>query len=113
MPTLSGDVPSFPDAMCARAPCAGAWRVQRCACVHARCSQNGLSDPYVKLTLRGVTKRSKVIAKTLTPVWAQEFVFRGTRQALASEPLQLVAYDHDAYSLNDQRRVLPRGLLIT
>ena len=85
-----------------RHDCAGAWRVQRCACVHARCSQNGLSDPYVKLTLRGVTKRSKVIAKTLTPVWAQEFMFRGTRQALASEPLQLVAYDHDAYSLNDQ-----------
>lgn len=38
---------------------------------------NGLSDPYVKLTLCGKTHKSKIQYKTLNPTWNEEFVYFG------------------------------------
>ena len=38
--------------------------------------RNGLSDPYIKVSLNGgVEKKSKIIYKTLDPVWDEYFIF--------------------------------------
>ena len=34
---------------------------------------NGLADPYAKLRVGGVKKTSRVIKKTLEPVWEESF----------------------------------------
>lgn len=39
---------------------------------------NGLSDPYVKLSAGGVTKKSKIVKKTLNPVWNEDLDLKGT-----------------------------------
>ena len=36
---------------------------------------NGFSDPYVKLTLKGTTHKSKTMKKTLNPKWDEGFEF--------------------------------------
>ena len=62
---------------------------------------NGLSDPYVKLTVNGVTIKSKTIKKTLDPRWREDFKWSGTFAQLSSEPLLLHVWDYDAFSRDD------------
>ena len=40
--------------------------------------RNGLSDPYVKLSLGKHKSKSKTIKKTLNPRWDEDFEWRGT-----------------------------------
>jgi hypothetical protein len=60
--------------------------------------KNGLSDPFVKLSLGKQTFTSKKIMKTLNPRWNSDFEFQSTQDALASSPLKLSVYDWDPIS---------------
>ena len=67
--------------------------------------KNGLSDPFVKLSLgKGPEKQtftSKTIMKTLEPRWNSKFDFQCTQDVIASSPLKLSVYDWDPIPLND------------
>jgi hypothetical protein len=60
-----------------------------------------LSDPYVKLTLKGITQKSATIKKNLNPNWSQDFTFAGTYTELVSHPLTLSVWDWDRFSSDD------------
>ncbi len=62
---------------------------------------NGFSDPYVKLTVNGVTHKSKTIKKTLNPRWDEEFAWRGNFDQLTREALAIAVWDWDRMSIND------------
>lgn len=62
---------------------------------------NGYSDPYVKLSLRGHHRKSRVIKKTLDPEWDETFTFRGQLGELIEQPLKLNAMDWDVTSFDD------------
>lgn len=62
---------------------------------------DGLSDPYVKLSLNGEHRKSRTIKKTLHPVWEETFSFSGTLGTLVREHLRLVVMDYDALSSDD------------
>lgn len=62
---------------------------------------NGLSDPYVKLTIAGSTQKSKIIKKTLNPTFDETFQFHGTFSELVKVPLQIIVLDHDVTSFDD------------
>ena len=64
--------------------------------------RNGKSDPYVKLTLAGKTHKSKIIKKTLDPVWEESFKWSGVLRELSADPLQLHAFDYDFGSRDDK-----------
>ena len=57
--------------------------------------KNGLSDPFVKLRVLSYKEQTKVIKKTLTPVWNQTFHFRGNLEQFQEETLQLKIRDED------------------
>ncbi|KAL1520983.1 hypothetical protein AB1Y20_022541 [Prymnesium parvum] len=58
--------------------------------------KNGLSDPYVVAKLGKVTHKSKVIKKTLDPVWNETLVFdRQTLGSLLTSSMELHVYDKD------------------
>lgn len=63
--------------------------------------RNGLSDPYVKLTLGGVTQKTRMLKKTLDPVYNETFIFYGTFGELTANPIQLIVMDHDLTSFDD------------
>ena len=63
--------------------------------------RNGKSDPYVKISLGAKSFRSKVVWKTLDPVWNQTFEFRGTLGSFARDKLHLHAMDKDRGSWSD------------
>ena len=63
--------------------------------------RNGLSDPYVKLTLGGVTQKTRMLKKTLDPVYNETFIFYGTFGELMANPIQLIVMDHDLTSFDD------------
>jgi len=64
--------------------------------------RNGKSDPYAKLTLQGVTHKSKTIKKTLDPEWNESFKWSGLLRELSSEPLQLHLFDYDFARSDDK-----------
>lgn len=59
---------------------------------------NGLSDPYVKLQLGKQKFRTKVMKKTLTPSWGEEFSFRVDD---LNEELVISVLDEDKYFNDD------------
>lgn len=63
--------------------------------------RNGLSDPYVKLSLWGQQHKSKTIKKTLEPKWDETFKFVGVLRDLISERLQLRVMDDDLGMADD------------
>ena len=66
--------------------------------------KNGMSDPFVKLSLGKKTFTSEKIMKTLEPRWDSKFEFQTTQDVVASSPLKLSVYDWDpisALSRND------------
>ena len=69
------------------------------------CDSNGKSDPFAVLTLPSCPgsgkKRSKYVPKTLDPVWAQSFEWRGDRVLMCTEQLHIQLYDRDVLSAND------------
>ena len=64
--------------------------------------RNGFSDPYVKLTLRGQTHKSKTIKKSLNPRWDDHFEFKGVLGELLEQPMQLHAFDNDFGKQDDK-----------
>jgi Ca2+-dependent lipid-binding protein len=72
------------------------------------CDDNGLSDPYAKLSLGEQKQRSRTIQKTLNPVWRNEvFAFYGVLGRLVVEPLQMTFWDFDLLSKDDLIGVEP------
>ena len=62
---------------------------------------NGKSDPYVQASIGSQRKQSKVVDKTLEPVWNEEFEFTGTLQELTARGLQLKVFDKDRLTKDD------------
>ena len=65
--------------------------------------KNGKSDPYVKVSLADATKTSKVIYKTLDPIFNESFSFDIVAAATSSEAwvLQMEVWDKDKGAKDD------------
>ena len=61
-------------------------------------NKNGLSDPFVKLSLGKKTHTSKTIKGTLDPRWNSKFEFQCTQDVLDTSPLKLSVFDWDKVS---------------
>ncbi|KAL5836521.1 hypothetical protein ACOSQ4_016018 [Xanthoceras sorbifolium] len=59
---------------------------------------NGLSDPYVRLQLGKQRSRTKVVKKSLSPTWEEEFIFKVDD---LSEELVVSVLDEDKYFNDD------------
>ena len=63
---------------------------------------NGLSDPYVKFVLGQKCVSSKMVRKTLDPVWNEELAFKNlTLGEVLREPMVLGHYDWDFMKSDD------------
>ena len=62
---------------------------------------NGKSDPYVQVSVGAQRKQSKVVERTLDPVWNEEFEFEGTLQELVAYGLHLKVFDKDRFTKDD------------
>ena len=56
---------------------------------------NGLSDPYARITVGSTELSTRLIKKTLEPKWAEDFDFRGRLRALLSTKLIVNCWDWD------------------
>jgi len=57
---------------------------------------NGLSDPFVKITIGGEDERkSKTMNETINPVWNDKFAFKGTKAALLAKAFAFRIFDSD------------------
>eukprot|EP00243_Klebsormidium_subtile_P000556 TRINITY_DN10949_c0_g1_i1.p1 TRINITY_DN10949_c0_g1~~TRINITY_DN10949_c0_g1_i1.p1 ORF type:complete len:122 (+),score=35.06 TRINITY_DN10949_c0_g1_i1:3-368(+) len=65
----------------------------------------GTSDPFVRVFMRNgdMKKKTKVIPKTLNPVWDQKFEF--LVEDAAHDMLQLEVWDHDTFGKDFLGRV--------
>ena len=64
---------------------------------------NGLSDPYAKVSLGEDKQRSRKMKRTLNPVWHDEvFAFQGVLGQLVEHPLKFTMWDFDLYTSDDQ-----------
>ena len=64
--------------------------------------RGGKSDPYAKMKLNDHAVESKVIKKTVNPVWDQTFVFpRDHMRDLIYRPLRVEIFDDDLLSRDD------------
>lgn len=63
--------------------------------------KNGLSDPYVKLSAAGQSVQSRIVSRTLDPVWDQELELMGPAAAFRKEGLTLEVFDSDKLSRDD------------
>lgn len=61
--------------------------------------ENGLSDPYVKFKLGNEKYKSKVIFKTLNPVWNEQFDLHAFPDH--SKTLEVSVYDKDHHGRDD------------
>lgn len=59
---------------------------------------NGKSDPFVKITVGNTTQSTKVIYKTLSPTWNENFKFNVTPN---DRFINIKAYDWDLLTTND------------
>ena len=57
---------------------------------------NGKSDPYVIVSSGKQEKKSRIVKKTLDPVWNEEMEFTGTLQEFLSHGLMLKVFDYDS-----------------
>ena len=57
---------------------------------------NGFSDPYVKLTIAKEKRTSKIVYKTLDPVWNETLTLPGTLQDFLTSGLLLKCFDWDS-----------------
>ena len=64
-------------------------------------SRLGSSDPYVRLNLGTQVYQTRVVKKTLEPVWDQEFSWSVKRGELEQGPLALEVFDDDLLSADD------------
>jgi hypothetical protein len=66
---------------------------------------NGLSDPYVAVHAGGIAKKSKVIPKTLDPVWNVTWELQGKLEVFLAEPMHIEIFDKDPFVSLDQEGV--------
>eukprot|EP01124_Arcella_intermedia_P009742 TRINITY_DN1635_c0_g1_i2.p1 TRINITY_DN1635_c0_g1~~TRINITY_DN1635_c0_g1_i2.p1 ORF type:complete len:1186 (+),score=442.50 TRINITY_DN1635_c0_g1_i2:50-3607(+) len=59
---------------------------------------NGLSDPFMKITLRGKTQQTKVVEETLNPEWNETFEFQ---VASEKDQLKFMVWDYDIGTIPD------------
>ncbi len=64
--------------------------------------KGGTSDPYLKISLHGVVRRSKVVKKSLNPEWNETLEFKGRLCDLLGKPnaprlMKVAAWDHDGH----------------
>ncbi|KAF0980263.1 hypothetical protein FDP41_013477 [Naegleria fowleri] len=63
---------------------------------------NGFSDPYVKIILnKYLEKKTKIIKKTLNPIWDDTFVFYYIMNEKGPVTIGFEVYDYDRFSRND------------
>ena len=62
---------------------------------------NGKSDPYVIVRTGGMEKKSKVIQKTLDPVWNESIEFYGDLNDFIATGLTLRVFDKDTFTRDD------------
>ena len=63
---------------------------------------NGLSDPFVVVTVHGMKRfRTRIEKKTLNPQWDQTGEYKGSLTSFLKSPMMISLYDHDLFSLND------------
>lgn len=62
---------------------------------------NGLSDPFVRVTAGRKRLKTRVLNRTLNPVWDQRLEFFGALEAFLLKPVVLRVWDFDMLSLND------------
>ena len=65
--------------------------------------KTGTSDPFVKLTLGRQQHSSKTIKKTTHPNWNQQFEFKGVREVLVAQQLELNVFDRDLLSMSSSK----------
>ena len=59
------------------------------------------SDPYCTVRLGEKLKQTRVVKKTLDPVWEDAFTFSGQLRWLVQEPCRFEVYDEDLLSSDD------------
>ncbi|KJH49604.1 C2 domain protein [Dictyocaulus viviparus] len=67
--------------------------------------RNGMSDPYVKLSILPERKQkyeTKIIRNTLNPIYNETFLFSLPFNELQSKTLSLTVYDYDRLSKDDK-----------
>ncbi|VDM74803.1 unnamed protein product [Strongylus vulgaris] len=67
--------------------------------------RNGMSDPYVKLSILPERKQkyeTKIIRNSLNPVYNETFLFTLPFNELQSKTLMLTVYDYDRLSKDDK-----------
>jgi len=57
--------------------------------------KGGTSDPYVRFTLMGEKRTSKVQKATLDPIWDEDFTWKVTKPDLQHASLQVAVFDSD------------------
>jgi GTPase-activator protein for Ras-like GTPase/C2 domain len=63
---------------------------------------NGLSDPQCKLTFGALKKKTRIVKKSLNPIWSEDFAFKVTSEQLAADPnLYVEIWDWDRLSSSD------------
>ncbi|CAI4232339.1 unnamed protein product [Auanema sp. JU1783] len=75
------------------------------ACRLPAMDRNGMSDPYVKLSILPDRKQkyeTKIIRNTLNPSYNETFLFNIPFNELQSKTLQFVVYDYDRLSKDDK-----------
>jgi Ca2+-dependent lipid-binding protein len=64
--------------------------------------KGGTSDPFVAITLGGLTEKTPVVKKTLNPQFDYDFVFNfEAMSSLEGEQMEVQVYDWDKFSFND------------
>ena len=63
--------------------------------------KNGLSDPYVALDIGGMQQCSKVVKRSLNPVWDESFEWVAAASEIRDASLQLEVFDRDGLGLSD------------
>ena len=63
---------------------------------------NGLSDPFAVITVHGKKRfRTRIIPKSLNPVWDQTGEYHGQLKHFLKSPMRINLYDRDIFSAND------------
>ena len=64
-------------------------------------STQGVSDPYLWLSLGGMERQTSTLHDTLEPVWEESYRIELPLRLLLAEPLRLEIFDEDLFSSDD------------
>ena len=66
-----------------------------------RADLNGLADPYVRVTVRHMTRETTVVKECLDPVWDEPLQFLGPLEEFRNDELILKVCDRDVLKHDD------------